>query len=792
MPDFAGNIPMTLGLGLYVLTHDDPGERRNGHHAYRHQQEKTAEVRFHNENSFNRSDKKGSGIVLVHSAPLCHGPKPQGREQRSGSGTMLIWGAAPPKRVHSEPVSSLRFLRPETFWVRVSSREMYNESAADPRLRQGRCAMKPAPRFVLFGMVLLLLTAPVISRAQDNSPAQANLSHVRIVRLSFVEGTVTMQRPDLADWSAAPANTPIQEGFKLSTAEKSFAEVEFENTSTARIGQLSLLDFDQLAATASGGKVNRITLEQGYATFTVVPEGIDSFEVKALDTTVTLAAATMTRFRIDIDEGAVRVEVFKGAAEVSSPYGRRTLTSDMKAEIQPGAAIAFDVNAPITKDAWDEWVDERENQMTAVRNSPSPSNGGSYYGWNDLSNYGDWSYFPGYGYGWLPAAPYGWSPFTAGQWCWYPGFGYTWISFEPWGWLPYHFGGWLFYPGFGWAWFPGSFGGWSPGNVAWWQGQGAVGWSPLPPAAKSGMGSGVGTANCPHGQTCGRVIVRPGTVQEGRPVSTGVVNADLGSVRVVPRLDIPPAKTGMLPGAISARPASALGARPGQSDATAVQVTSGNHSIEVGGRAGTNAIEPRPVDSSLGAGRARVTGPGVVFNPETGRYENSPNMEPASTNGQAAAANRQAATGAAQNTREFRGAPSPGSLGRSAAPAFSAPGNMRDAAAPAGRPAWGAQESAAPSASPSHSVAPSYRPSTSSNSGSWGGSHSGYSGSSGSGWGRSGGGASSGGGGSWGSSSGSSHSGGGSSGGSSMGSSGGGGGGHSGGSSSSSSGSPHK
>jgi hypothetical protein len=666
--------------------------------------------------------------------------------------------------------------------------------------------MKSTTRFAatLFGLGLLVLPASVISRAQDSSPSQENLSHVRIVRLSFVEGTVTMHRPDLADWSAAPTNTPIQEGFKLSSAEKSFAEVEFENTSTARIGQLSLLDFDQLAANASGGKLNRITLEQGYATFNVVPEGVDSFEVQARDVKVTFAAAAVTRFRIDIDEGVVRVEVFKGAAEVSSPYGQRTLTSDMMVEIRPGAEMAFNVNAPITKDAWDEWVDERESQMSVARNSPRPNKGGSYYGWNDLSNYGDWSYFPGYGYGWLPAAPFGWSPFTAGQWCWYPGFGYTWISFEPWGWLPYHFGGWQFYPGFGWAWFPGSFGAWSPGTVAWWQGDGAVGWSPLPPAGKSGIGSGVGTANCPHGQTCGRVIVRPGVVQQGRPVTTGLVKPDVGPVRVVPRLDVPPAKTGMLPGVISSQPASASAARPGQTAGSAVQATSGNNRIEVGGRAGTNASEPRSVDSSLGAGRARATGPGVVFNPEKGRYENSSNMKPASANGQAAPATEQGALGAPQNASEDRGAPSSGRIGGSAAPSSSAPGSNRDAAAPAGRPAWGARDSASPSASQSHSQAPSSRPSTSSNSGSWGGSRSGSSGSSGnsgssgSGWGRSSGGASSsGGGGSWGSS-GSSHSGGGSSGGSSMGSSGGssagssGGGGHSGGSSSSSSGGPHK
>lgn len=540
--------------------------------------------------------------------------------------------------------------------------------------------MKPTLRqaILILALAVAILPASFTSRAQNSAlPAQANvvspsdLSHVRIVRLSFVEGTVTMHRADMADWAAAPANTPIQEGFKLSTAENSFAEVEFENTSTARMGQLSLLDFDQLAATSSGGKLNRMTLEQGYATFNVIPELTEAFEVKAQDVTVTFAAATATRFRIDIDEGAVRVEVFKGAAAVASPYGQQTLTPDMVAEIRPGTQQAFSVSTGITKDAWDQWVDERENQMSVVRNSPNP-NGGSYYGWNDLSNYGDWSYFPGYGYGWIPGAPYGWGPYTSGQWCWYSGMGYAWISFEPWGWLPYHFGGWLFYPGLGWAWFPGSFGAWSPANVAWWQGQNGVGWSPLPPAGKPGVP--VGSANCPHGQTCGRVIVRPETVQQGKPVATGFLRADAGEGKIVPKLDLPPSKSGMLPGTIFSQPASALAVRSGheQPSGTRTEVTSGSRTIV-------------------------VSGPGIVFNPAAGRYENNPKSQPRLVTTQPAPA-------ASVNPKENGVAPS-------------APTNVRDAAAPGARPAWGSRDSAAPAGRSSHSEAPSYRPSTSSGSG---------------------------------------------------------------------------
>jgi hypothetical protein len=37
-----------------------------------------------------------------------------------------------------------------------------------------------------------------------------------------------------------------------------------------------------------------------------------------------------------------------------------------------------------------------------------------------------------------------------------PGWGYGWVSAYPWGWTPYHYGSWVFVSGFGWAWQPGG------------------------------------------------------------------------------------------------------------------------------------------------------------------------------------------------------------------------------------------------------------------------------------------------------------------------------------------------
>ena len=76
--------------------------------------------------------------------------------------------------------------------------------------------------------------------------AQDDVSHVRIVRLSFIQGSVTLQPTGAGD-RAARLYEPVQEGFLLRTHADSFAEVEFENGSTARLGEDSEIFFEQLA-----------------------------------------------------------------------------------------------------------------------------------------------------------------------------------------------------------------------------------------------------------------------------------------------------------------------------------------------------------------------------------------------------------------------------------------------------------------------------------------------------------------------------------------------------------------
>src|ERR1017187_2560556 len=113
--------------------------------------------------------------------------------------------------------------------------------------------MKPRTHVFLLiaaaGIIPLLTVMPVCAQIQLPS---------RVIRLSFVEGNVTVQRPDVQGWAEAPVNTPLQQGYKLSTGVNSFSEIQFENGGAIRLGEQLLMELTKLALDASGVNINRV------------------------------------------------------------------------------------------------------------------------------------------------------------------------------------------------------------------------------------------------------------------------------------------------------------------------------------------------------------------------------------------------------------------------------------------------------------------------------------------------------------------------------------------------------
>ena len=381
--------------------------------------------------------------------------------------------------------------------------------------------------FALF-LVALLSSAP---------SASADASHIRIIRISYVQGDVRFARDVKGDplagaenitWENAELNLPIRQGFVIST-EKGRAEVEFENGSLALIGENTVLQFFDLSL-EDGSKTTRLILRQGTATFSVNPSNGDYFSVTGGDFSV--EADGHSAFRLDNFDDGSRINVTKGRVNVLRKKGSTILdkgqTFSMKADDPKNFDIATNTSPG---DDFDKWTANRisaENNGTAAAqqyvNSPNYSSGLS-----SLYTYG--AFYPcQYGNCWRPYGyGLGWSPFDSGSWALDPSIGMSFIGNQPWGWLPYHYGGWIFDPLYGWLWAPGPGGnfinGYSPVTGTWLRNgkNGPIGIVPTHPLDAK--------AKTPTNLAQGVFPVSNGAITRLAPVATG---AEWKSVKSVP------------------------------------------------------------------------------------------------------------------------------------------------------------------------------------------------------------------------------------------------------------------
>jgi hypothetical protein len=395
-------------------------------------------------------------------------------------------------------------------------------------------------RFASFSVGLFALFFLALSSAPS---ASADVSHIRIIRISYVQGDVRFARDVKGDplagtenimWENAELNLPVRQGFVIST-EKGRAEVEFENGSLALIGENTVLQFFDLSL-EDGSKTTRLILRQGTASFSVNPGDGDYFSVTGGDFSV--EAEGHSAFRVDNFDDGSRLNVIKGHVNVLRKKGATELAKgqsfSMKADDPKNFNVATNTSAGDDFDKWVAGRTEAENNGTAAAqqfvNSPNYTAGLS-----SLYNYG--AFYPcQFGNCWRPyGVGLGWSPFDSGFWFTDPSIGMSFIGNQPWGWLPYHYGGWLFDSGYGWLWSPSAFGGggllyggypgYSPVTGTWLRNgkNGPIGIVPTHPLdAKSKV---------PQNLTRGVFPVSGGTLAKLAPVTNG---AEWKSVKSVP------------------------------------------------------------------------------------------------------------------------------------------------------------------------------------------------------------------------------------------------------------------
>jgi hypothetical protein len=289
------------------------------------------------------------------------------------------------------------------------------------------------------------------STAAGSNGAQPGDSHVRIVRLSDVKGTIALDRKTGQGFEQTMQNMPIVEGEKLQTSA-GYAEVEFEDNSTLRLVPNSQVDFSLLALRSSGAKASTMSVVRG--TLYVNLESTKDSEFVLLAGKTKMMVTPSTHLRLEVDGPKTVLSVFNGNVEVL--HGAETTLVRKKTSLTLNAD-QMTVASKVAEEPYDGWDKDSNEYHARYSRANAFAGSGNAFGLSDLNYYGTFINAGGFGQIWHPyLIGAGWSPYSNGLWALYPGVGYSWVSPYPWGWLPYHSGTWNYYPTYGWGWQPGS------------------------------------------------------------------------------------------------------------------------------------------------------------------------------------------------------------------------------------------------------------------------------------------------------------------------------------------------
>jgi FecR protein len=315
-----------------------------------------------------------------------------------------------------------------------------------------------------FAIGLTIFALVTSSRAADSST-------MRAARLTYLQGTVTVNQPDNSAGVPAQLNLPLLSGVQLVTGDDGQAEVEFEDGSVVRITPNSAFSLDNLSVDSDGVFTTDLTLLHGlaYAELRATPQ----YRYYLSAGGSVLSPVENVTVRVNFDEPPAIFSVLDGTAHLE---WRRAPNSDMSSagyqtDVRAGETLRTDpvdsnryfLTQGVDEDSWDQWNEDLDQSAaaqaadsTSVRNNYAGAQG---YGWSDLDANGSWYDVPGEGPVWQPQVAVenpGFDPYGNGAWVAYSGIGYVWASAYPWGWTPYRCGSWSYFNSFGWGWAPGA------------------------------------------------------------------------------------------------------------------------------------------------------------------------------------------------------------------------------------------------------------------------------------------------------------------------------------------------
>ncbi len=272
---------------------------------------------------------------------------------------------------------------------------------------------------------------------QDPNQDQSQDPPGRVARLNFSQGSISFRPAGEDDWVAGVPNRPMVTGDDLWADENSRAEVHIGSTAI-RLGAKTGITFLTL-----DDRTTQIRLAQGSVIVRV--RHVDDDDNYEIDTpNIALNILQPGEYRVDVSEDGTRTvtDVWHGRGRVTGGGYTWTVVAGQSATFTGNEQhIDYDLGQVSDRDDFDNWAFERDDREDHADSANYVSR--EMTGYEDLDEYGDWSYVAGYGPCWRPrAVVVGWAPYRFGHWVYVGPWGWTWVEDEPWGFAPFHYGRW--------------------------------------------------------------------------------------------------------------------------------------------------------------------------------------------------------------------------------------------------------------------------------------------------------------------------------------------------------------
>lgn len=291
-------------------------------------------------------------------------------------------------------------------------------------------------------LIISSLFLPAHAWADDDDPP------ARVARMNYAQGSVSFQPGGEGDWVEAVPNRPLTTGDNLWADRNSRAELHVGSTAIRLSSETSLTFL------ALDDRGIQLRLAQGSVMLRVRHlDDDDTIEVDTPNLAFQIQRNGEYRVDVDADGHTTTVDVIQGRGEAIGGGQTYTIVANQEAVFSGDDELNYDINQLPRPDAFDDWAQERDRREDRADSANYVSR--EMTGYEDLDDYGRWSYTANYGPVWMPRnVPVDWAPYRYGHWVWVAPWGWTWVDDEPWGFAPFHYGRWCQVGG-GWAWVPG-------------------------------------------------------------------------------------------------------------------------------------------------------------------------------------------------------------------------------------------------------------------------------------------------------------------------------------------------